>query len=291
MARTMRKPWHSRPTISAISHLRPTFLLLFRKVRTRRFGASRAASRNRNRSHQRPSPAPSRRFPHTREKYGTALRGMTTAAFPGAPFIMHVPLDYRGDQPFPLIVYLSGGGGLAYDGAANLGETLTHAGYLVLIPHASGNLWWEQKPTENVYALLLEILRSYNVDTNRVYLVGFSNGGTAALEFGTRWPDRFAAVASLMGAGLDTPSGTRLPLENLLDVPMLFLHGDKDARIPASSSYAAESALRALKPRVTPEIHTLKGRGHDIRLSDDGDFTLPFLQRFLPGHLSVCRGG
>jgi pimeloyl-ACP methyl ester carboxylesterase len=217
---------------------------------------------------------------HTREKFGTGLRGMTTAAFPGAPFIMHVPLDYRGDQPFPLIVYLSGGGGLAYDGAANLGETLAHAGYLVLIPHASGNLWWEQKPTETVYALLLEILRSYNVDTNRVYLVGFSNGGTAALEFGTRWPDRFAAIASLMGAGLDTPSGTKLPLQNLLDVPVLFLHGDKDTRIPATSSYAAESALRSLKPRVSPEMHILKGRGHDIRLSDDGDFTLPFLQRF-----------
>jgi pimeloyl-ACP methyl ester carboxylesterase len=221
-------------------------------------------------------PAPS----HKREKTGTTLHGMTTAAFHGAPFVMHVPLDYRGDQPFPLIVYLSGGGGLAFDGAANMGEVLAHAGYLVLIPHANGNLWWESNPTETVYALLLEILRSYNVDTNRVYLTGFSNGGTAAIEFGTRWPDRFAAVASLMGAGLDTPSGTKLPLQNLLDVPVLFVHGDKDPIISASSSYAAESVLRSLKPRVAPEMHILKGRGHDIRLSDDGDFTLPFLQRF-----------
>jgi pimeloyl-ACP methyl ester carboxylesterase len=217
---------------------------------------------------------------HKREKTGTTLHGMTTPAFRGAPFVMHVPLDYRGDQPFPLIVYLSGGGGLAFDGAANMGETLAHAGYLVLIPHANGNLWWESKPTETVYALLLEILRSYNVDTDRVYLVGFSNGGTAAIEFGTRWPDRFAAVVSLMGAGLDTPSGTKLPLQNLLDVPVLFVHGDKDAIIPPSSSYTAESALRSLKPRVTPELHILKGRGHDIRLSDDADFTLPFLHRF-----------
>ena len=217
---------------------------------------------------------------HKREKTGTTLHGMTTAAFHGAPFVMHVPLDYRGDQPFPLIVYLSGGGGLAFDGAANMGETLAHAGYLVLIPHANGNLWWESKPTETVYALLLEILRSYNVDTNRVYLTGFSNGGTAAIEFGTRWPDRFAAVASLMGAGLDTPSGTKLPLQNLLDVPVLFLHGDKDPIISASSSYTAESALRSLKPHVAPELHILKGRGHDIRLSDDGDYTLPFLRRF-----------
>ena len=169
---------------------------------------------------------------------------------------------------------------MAYDGALNLGETLAHAGYLVLIPHAGGNLWWEPRPTETVYALLLEVLRSYNVDADRVYLVGFSNGGTAALEFGTRWPDRFAAVASLMGAGLDTPSGTKLPLQNLSNVPVLFVHGDKDAIISASSSYATESALRGLKPRVAPELHILKGRGQDIRLAEDGDFTLPFLQRF-----------
>ena len=217
---------------------------------------------------------------YKRERGGTTLRGMTTAAYRGAPFIMHVPLDYRGDQPFPLIVYLSGGGGLALDGALNLGETLTHAGYLILMPNANGDLWWQPTPTETVHAMLLEILRTYNVDPNRVYLVGFSNGGTAALEFGTRWPDRFAAVASLMGAGLDTPSGTKLPLQNLSDVPVLFLHGDKDALIPASSSYTAQSVLRGLKPRVAPELHVLKGRGHDIRLADDGDYTVPFLQRF-----------
>jgi dienelactone hydrolase len=217
---------------------------------------------------------------YKRERDGTTLRGMTTAAFRGAPFIMHVPLDYRADQPFPLIVYLSGGGGLALDGALNLGEALAHAGYLVLIPNASGDLWWQSTPTETVHALLLEVLRSYNVDTNHVYLVGFSNGGTAVLEFGTRWPDRFAAVVSLMGAGLDTPSGTKLPLQNLLDVPVLLVHGDRDTLIPASSSYAAQSALRSLKPRVSPELHILKGRGHDIRLADDGDFTVPFLRRF-----------
>ena len=150
----------------------------------------------------------------------------------------------------------------------------------MLYPHAGGDLWWQPKPTEMVYALLLEMLRAFNVDTNRVYLVGFSNGGTATLEFGTRWPDRFAAVASLMGAGVDTPSGTKLPLQNLLDVPVLLVHGDKDQRIPASASFRTQAALQDFKPRVAPELHILKGHGHDITLAEDGDFTLPFLQRF-----------
>jgi pimeloyl-ACP methyl ester carboxylesterase len=216
-----------------------------------------------------------------RERPGTTLHGISTPGHQGAPYMIHVPLDYRGDKPFPLIVYLSGGGGLAFDAASHTGNAVKHAGYLLLFPHAGGDLWWEAKPTEMVHALLLEILRTYNVDTNRVYLVGWSNGGTAALEYGTRWPDRFAAIASLMGAGLDTPSRTALPLQNLEDVPVLFLHGDKDPLIPPSSSYTTESALRRTKPRVSPELHILKGRGHDISLENDDDFTLPFLERYV----------
>jgi len=217
---------------------------------------------------------------HKREKAGTTLRGMSSPERPSAPYIMHVPLDYRGDQPFPLLIYLSGGGGLAFDAAQNTGNDFKHAGYLMVFPHAGGDLWWLSKPTEMVHALLLEILRTYNVDTNRVYLAGFSNGGTGALEYGVRWPDRFAAVASLMGAGLDTPSGTKLPLQNVLDVPVLFVHGEKDPRIPPSASYNTQAALRNLKPRVSPELHILKGRVHDVTLANDDDFTQPFLSRY-----------
>lgn len=217
---------------------------------------------------------------HSRAKPGTTLRGMTSAGFANTPYMIHVPLDYRGDQPFPLIVYLSGGGGLAFDGALTAGEAVNHAGYLVVYPNAGGEMWWERKPSDMVHALLLEVLRSYNVDTNRVYLVGFSNGGTGALELGARWPDRFAAIASLMGAGMNSPSGVKLPMRNLLDVPVLFLHGDSDARIPSSASVNTFDELRSLKPRVPPELYILKGRGHEVTLASDDGCTLPFFERF-----------
>jgi hypothetical protein len=217
---------------------------------------------------------------HSREKPGTTLRGMTSAPFTNAAYMIHVPIDYRGDQPFPLIVYLSGGGGLAFDGALTAGDAVNHAGYLVLYPHAGGDNWWEPKPTDMVHTLLLEVLRSYNVDTNRVYVAGFSNGGTGVLEFGTRWPDRFAALASLMGAGMNSPSGAKLPMQNLWDVPVLFLHGDSDPRIPFSASVDTYNDLRRLQPRVTPELHILKGRSHDITLGMDDGYTLPFFERF-----------
>jgi len=217
---------------------------------------------------------------HSRQKPGTTLHFMSTDGFTDMPYMIHVPPDYRGDQPFPLIVYLSGGGGLAFDGALSSGGAVNHSGYLVLYPNGGGLMWWDAKVSVAVHSLLLEVLRAYNVDTNRVYLTGFSNGGTGTLELGTRWPDRLAAIVSLMGAGLDTPSLTKLPLENLSDVPLLFVHGEKDPRIPSTSSTRTYDELRSLKPRVPPELHILKGRVHDITLDSDDDLTLSFLDRF-----------
>jgi predicted esterase len=214
------------------------------------------------------------------EKTGTTLRSMKAPGFANTPYILHVPIEYRGDQPFPLLIYLSGGSGLALDAGQSIRNALKHSGYLLLFPNAAGDHWWQPESTEMVAALLLEVLRTYNVDTNRVYLTGFSNGGTGTIEYATRWPDRFAAIASLMGAGLSSPSGTPLPLENLSNVPTLFLHGDKDPIIPSAASYTTYEALRGTKPRVTPEIHILKGRAHDITLNNDDDYTLPFLMRF-----------
>ena len=216
---------------------------------------------------------------YSRQKPGTTLHFMSTSGST-TPYMIHVPPDYRGDQPFPLMVVLSGGGGLAFDGALSSADAIRHAGYLVLFPHAGGRMWWDTPASAMVQTLLLEVQRAYNVDTDRVYLAGFSNGGTGAIELGVRWPDRFAAIASLMGAGLDTPSLTKLPLQNLYDVPVLFVHGEKDPRIPVSSSQRTYDELRDLKPVTAPELHILKGRAHDVTLSNDDGFTLPFFARF-----------
>ncbi|MDG2140095.1 MAG: alpha/beta hydrolase-fold protein [Gammaproteobacteria bacterium] len=51
-----------------------------------------------------------------------------------------------------------------------------------------------------LYELVNQIKTEYNIDANRVYVVGDSNGGFMALELAYRFPQIFTAVASVAGA-------------------------------------------------------------------------------------------
>jgi HEAT repeats len=129
---------------------------------------------------------------------GARMRAMSSERWRGHPYVLLVPDEYRGDEPAPLLVYLSGGLGRALVGWSTTAEAVSRTGYLVAFPQASG-MWWTDDSEELVRLLVDEILDRYNVDTNRVYLAGSSNGGTGTYFYAARWADRLAAAVSLEG--------------------------------------------------------------------------------------------
>jgi pimeloyl-ACP methyl ester carboxylesterase len=215
-----------------------------------------------------------RRF--AEEPPGTTLRPMTTAGFEGWPYVIHVPEDYRGDEPLPLLISLSGGPGRALLGVPGAREELGRLGWLVVFPQAM-DLWWSPRSTTIVSTLLDEILRRFNVDTNRVYLSGSSNGGTGTFLYATLWPHRLAAAVSLMGAGMLVEGDPPLP-PNLNGLPLLLAHGDKDPIIPLRASQETLKAVRHAAMRAQVEIKVLPGHGHDLFLGGDDDLVARFLE-------------
>jgi hypothetical protein len=206
---------------------------------------------------------------------GATLRFLRAPGFEGWPYVLDVPEDYRGDEPRPLLVVLGGGAGQAIRTATISHATVEPQGWLVVYPHAAG-LWWEGQAPDMFPALLGELLQDLNVDTDRVYLSGFSNGGAGTLLFAALWPDRFAAAAPLMGVGL-RPLGSRFPsVAGLTHLPWLFVHGSED--MPLASAEIVK-ALHHADPAARAELRVLPGRGHDIRLGTDEGLTLPFLER------------
>jgi len=213
--------------------------------------------------------------PYAEQKPDTSLRHMRAGEYQGVPYMLRVPSDYRGDRPFPLLVYLAGGGGMALDGVDSSRNAVSDSDYLVLYPQAA-DLWWNEGVPEKFNAVLSEVLQDLNVDTNRIYIAGNSEGGTAAILYAAIWPQRFAAVASLMGGGVCMMDvATAVP--EIAHLPILLMHGDEDRRIPPHCSQDTYDAIRKLNPGRPPELHILNGREHDITLNSDGGLTMSFL--------------
>ena len=208
---------------------------------------------------------------------GATLRALTRAPFAGWPYVLYVPDDYRGDEPFPLLIVLGGGPGKAIPTVQGMRDSLEARGFLALFPQANGS-WWDAATTSAVPALLDEVLQDLNVDTNRVYLTGFSNGGTGTFLYSTLWPHRLAAAASLMGGGLPFFGAEPPALANVRALPLLFVHGDKDEVIPVQATLATVKELKHQDAAAPVESHILAGRGHDIVVGGDEGLTLSFFE-------------
>jgi poly(3-hydroxybutyrate) depolymerase len=220
-----------------------------------------------------------RRF--TPEPPGIRLHYLSAPGYAGWPFVVQVPEDYRSDRPVPLLVYLAGGAGSELDAMLLARWGLARTGYLVVYPDAAGWWWWWDR-TGMVNALLDEVQREFNVDPQRIYLSGLSNGGTGTFYYAALWPQRFTAAVSAMGAGVMLPGtpGDGLPEPgNTANVPLLFLHGRADSTV---APIATETTMKQLGRRAAPaEAHYFKDLGHEVVLgrTDEGR-TLQFFQRF-----------
>ncbi len=114
-------------------------------------------------------------------------------------------------------------------------------GFLVAYPSGVGRGWNDGRGALGVEAqaegiddgafiaaMLDEIAARHAVDPKRVYAVGVSNGGFFAHYLGDRFPDRFAAIAAVIG-------GIAVPVANRFGrgaVAVLILQGTEDPLVP-----------------------------------------------------------
>lgn len=217
------------------------------------------------------------RPPH--RKSGTSFEVVpATKDNPEIPYLLRIPPSYRasGDRPAPLLVYLSGGAGYAIDAVNSAEDVVAQTDYLVLYPQAAG-YWWTPEIARRFDAVFNDVLERFNVDRDRIYITGFSNGGTGALFYATLWPHRFAAVVTQMGAG-QCNEQVKAGLANARNLPLLLIHGENDTTITPDCSTTTQSAMNDFHPATAPELKILPKHGHDITLESDEGLTLPFFQ-------------
>lgn len=194
------------------------------------------------------------------------MRYFSDESFKGScgeiPYRLHLPSD---NDPIPLLVFLHGMGAMGDDNLKQLGEippVLLNARQSfpmaiaapqcpaddawVLFPHYPESTRSTEEPTHSA-TLALEmidhLIGTYNVDPQRIYIMGISLGGEGAYDMVSRRPGFFAGAVSLCGV-FDL---TRR--DAVKDTAFWFFHGEKDDVNPVDQSREAYKILKKISPR------------------------------------------
>ena len=145
-----------------------------------------------------------------------------------------LPAGYTGQEPLPLLLALHG---LTQNGQSimefsGFNQVADTAGFIVAYPDGVNNSWnvgFAGGSTANDVGFLLALTDTlnllYNVDMQRVYATGFSNGGFMSYRLACESSDRIAAIAPVAGTMTDGSFNACLPQRA---VPVLHIHGTSD---------------------------------------------------------------
>ena len=178
-------------------------------------------------------------------------------------YLLFLPQDYgkKPDEKWPLILFLHGIGERGDDlelvkvhGIAKIVETRPDFPFVVVSPQCpNGTLWSDHHLS--LKGMLEQVIGSYAVDPDRVYLTGLSMGGYGTWSLAMTYPELFAAIAPICGGGM--PEWVFL----LKDMPVWAFHGAEDPAVPVERGQRMVDALRAAGGDVRFTVYP--GCGHD----------------------------
>jgi hypothetical protein len=138
---------------------------------------------------------------------------------PGATYSLFVPEGYDSWTPLPLLVALHDGGRGGKDGTSVNGsgrdavtlylEGAQNRGWIVVCPTAVAAPWTAPANEPLVLAVLDEVCARWNVDLDRVFLVGHGMGADGALAIGAKHLDLFAGLGASSGEAPAAPKGVK----------------------------------------------------------------------------------
>ena len=214
-------------------------------------------------------------------------------------YTVFVSSKVRPDTPAPLIVALHGyGGDSNFIVRGRLVDLAEEGGYIVVGPMGYNATGWYGSPvivigggpvdppnltelSEKDVTNVLAIARGeFNVDPNRIYLMGHSMGGAGTLFLGQKSPDQWAAIAAIAPAAFmmqPTQRDFLAPIQ-AAGLPLLITQGDQDTVVPVASTRTWSAAMDELG--MTHHYVEMPGRDHGNIIADG----MPAIFDFFAAH-------
>lgn len=160
------------------------------------------------------------------------------------PYVLYTPAHLDRNQAHPLIVYLHGAVSIPtsqrdpLDAAKRspMVKLADEGGYYVLFPYGQqGITWFDNVGVEMVLAEIEAVKQKVQINPNKIFLSGFSDGGSGAFYIAATQGESFAGFMSLNGA---MPVATNLGespvyLSNINQKPFYIVNTQSDMLYPA----------------------------------------------------------
>ena len=137
------------------------------------------------------------------------------------------------------------------------GEALNR---ILVVPEGRGTEGWGSDISERDHLdVIRDVLKTYDIDRDRVFAGGYSQGGYSTYRFASLHPDMFAGAVDWVGftgdAANGNPAGTHYTagavgnaidlIPNLLNVPTVMLYSGEDELVQANQAAAIDAAFAA----------------------------------------------
>ncbi len=170
--------------------------------------------------------------------------------------LVHLPPSYSADTMFPLVIFLHGGNGnvksaqrfTLFNQVANINDFIMAYPQGYYETKDNGFVWADGRGTGADLAgiddvgfidkMVDSLLSDYNIDANKVYCCGFSNGSFMTQRVAFEANEKFAAMGTIGGTLDSVLYHTGQPNRPL---PMLYILGTKDPYVPYNGGHVAES--------------------------------------------------
>ena len=187
---------------------------------------------------------------------------------------MNFYLGVKGDMPkdgYPVFLYLHGSGPRANEWATGLklAKRFNDGPSMYIVPQIPQEgewyRWWQRSKQWTWEKVLRIILSMPEVDKNRIYVFGISEGGYGSQRLASFYADYWAAAGPMAGG----EPLINAPVENLAHVPLSFLTGDRDFMfyrhlLTKTTGEKLDSMQRIHPNEYVHRVKLLEGYGHSI---------------------------
>jgi predicted esterase len=198
------------------------------------------------------------------------------------------------------VIVLVHGRGATGEGMLSLYEQLEIEGLAAVAPQAAGGTWYPQSFLAPIAANqpyldsalrkvegVVEDLLSRGVVSERIALLGFSQGACLTSEFVARHPRRYGAVMVLTGGLVGPPGTPRDYAGSLAGTPVFLGTSDPDPHVPFARVEETEGVLARMGARV--ELQRYPGMPHTIN-QDEVEVCRALLMAMTPRDQKESKG-